>query len=259
MNSSTNILVFSVVVGTVLASSLTHLFALITQEISFFSKKLVCESCGASQPYLRRIPIIAAFYSPGKCSVCGHEPPRLYALLEFFIFGFTLWAFSAMKPVLALQISVLFFALIGVTYMDLKKWIIPNEFVVYIIAIGVFAITADTVNPINSLLGLAVASIVSLFIILPQRFGSGDQTLALGDVKLCLAVGLWLGWILSVYVFFLASLLAFIAWVFSIIFDGFSVKRRVPFGPFVALSTMIFGIGRVLDPQFVTHLLTFRF
>jgi len=259
MIPSTNILILSVVVGMVLAASLSHLFAIITQDISIFSKQVVCESCGAPQPYFQRIPILAAFYPSEGCSVCGHEAPRLYGFLELFIFGFTLWAFSAMKPVLAFQISGLFFALIGVTYMDLKKWIIPNEFVVYIFIMGVLGITANTVDLNNSLLGLALASVVSLFIILPQRFGSGDQTLALGDVKLCLAVALWLGWILSAYVFFLASVLAFITWIISIIFSGFSVQRRVPFGPFVALSTMIFGIGRVLDPQFVTHLLTLRF
>mgnify|MGYP000040497776 FL=1 len=259
MIPSAEIIIFGVLVGIVLASSLTHLFAAISQEISVFSKKIVCESCGALQPYSRRIPIIASLLPARKCSACGHESPRLYAFLEFALIVFSIWAFSVMRPVLALQISVLFFALIGVTYMDLKKWIIPNEFVVYIIAIGIFGITADTMNLNNSLLGLALAAVVSLFIVLPQRFGSGDQTLALGDVKLCLAVALWLGWILSAYVFFIASLLAFITWLFTGIIKGFSAQRRVPFGPFVALSTMIFGIGRVVDPQFVTHLLTFRF
>jgi general secretion pathway protein O len=253
------IILFGVLVGIVLAASLTHIFAVISQEISVFTRKLVCESCGALQPYSRRIPIVAFLLPSRKCSTCGHESPRLYAFLEFAILVFSIWAFSVMKPVLALQISVLFFALIGVTYMDLKKWIIPNEFVVYIVAIGVFSITAGTLNLYNSLLGLALAVVVSLFIVLPQRFGSGDQTLALGDVKLCLAVALWLGWILSAYVFFIASLLAFITWIFAGVFKGFSAQRRVPFGPFVALSTMIFGIGRVLDPQFVTHLLTLRF
>ena len=259
MIPSTNILILSVVVGIVLASSLSHIFAIISQDISIFSKKRVCESCGADQALFHRIPILSAFYPPNGCSACGHETPRLYGLLELLIFGFTLWAFSATKPALAFQISSLFFALIGVSYMDLKKWIIPNEFVVYIIAIGVFGLTTNIVTLSDSLLGLALASMVSLLIVLPQRFGSGDQTLALGDVKLCLAVALWLGWILSAYVFFLASVLAFITWVFSILFKGFSPQRRVPFGPFVALSTMIFGIGRVLDPQFLTHLLTLRF
>ena len=253
------LVLFGVLVGIVLAASLTHIFAVISQEISVFTKKLVCESCGALQPYSRRIPIITSLLPSRKCSTCGHESPRLYAFLEFAILIFSVWAFSVLKPVLALQISVLFFALIGVTYMDLKKWIIPNEFVVYIIAIGVFSLTAGSINLYSSLLGLALAAVVSLFIVLPQRFGSGDQTLALGDVKLCLAVALWLGWILSAYVFFIASLLAFITWIFTGVFKGFSAQRRVPFGPFVALSTMIFGIGRVLDPQFVTHLLTLRF
>lgn len=256
---STEIIILGVLVGVVLAYSLSHLFAVISQGTSIFSKERVCESCGAPQPYGRRIPILAAFFFSGKCSVCGHAAPRLYSFLEFVILAFTIWAFSVMKPILALQISVLFFALIGVTYMDLKRWIIPNEFVVYIIAIGVLGISAETVNLDQALLGLALAAVVSLLIILPQRFGSGDKTLALGDVKLCLAVALWLGWILSAYVFLLASLLAIVAWIIGGFLKGFSVQRRIAFGPFVALSTMIFGIGRVLDPQFVTHLLTFRF
>jgi len=259
MIPSTSILMFSIVVGIVLAYSLSHHFAIISQGLSVFSKKFVCESCGAPQPFVRRIPIIAAFHYSGNCAVCGHEPPRIYVLFEFAVFVFTLWAFNIMKPMLAFQISVLFWALVGVSYMDIKKWIIPNEFVVYIIAIGVFAITRGTVSLEHALLGLLVAGVVSLFIILPQRFGREDKILALGDVKLCLAVALWLGWILSVYVFFLASLLAFLAWIVIGFFKGFATQRRVPFGPFVALSTMIFGIGRVLDPQFVTHLLTFRF
>ncbi|MCF7825530.1 MAG: A24 family peptidase [Candidatus Marinimicrobia bacterium] len=253
------IIFMGVLVGIILASSLTHLFAISSLGISVFSKSPVCESCADPQPYSRRIPILATLFFSKKCPVCGHEPPRLYAFLEMVIFAFSIWAFSAAKPVLALQISVLGFALLGVTYMDLKKWIIPNVFILYILAVALLAMVVGTVSIAHALSGLLVASVVSLFIILPQKFGSGDKTLALGDVKLCLAVALWLGWILSAYVFFLASVLAILTWMLSGFFKGFSARRRVPFGPFVALSTMIFGIGRVLDPQFVTHLLTYRF
>ena len=104
-----------------------------------------------------------------------------------------------------------------------------------------------------------MAAIVSLFLVIPQRLGSGDKTLALGDVKLCLVVGLWLGWVLAIYVFFVASLLASLFWIITGVFKGFSIQRRLQFGPFVALSTMLFGIGQAVDPHFVTHLLTFRF
>jgi prepilin signal peptidase PulO-like enzyme (type II secretory pathway) len=259
MIPSTATFMLGVLVGIFLASSLTRLIAVIFQGSSIVSKKIVCESCGAPHPFLHRIPIVAAFRSPEKCPVCAHELPRFYAYMEMLIFGFSIWAFTAMGAILALQISVLFFALIGVAYMDLKKWIIPNEFVVTILAVGILGLAAGTVNFSHALLGLVLAAAVSLLIILPQRFGSGDRTLALGDVKLCLAVSLWLGWVLSAYVFFFASILAFMTWLIIAIFRGFSIQRRVPFGPFVALTTLLFGIGRVLDPQFVTHLLTFRF
>ncbi len=259
MIPSAEIIIAGILVGIVLASSLTHFFALISQDMPLFSRKVVCESCGVSQSYSRRIPIIASLLPGRKCSACGHEPTPIYVLLELAIVIFSAWAFIVLKPILAFQISVIFFALIGVTYMDLKKWIIPNEFVIIIFAMGVLGIVTETLDLNISLLGLVLAAVVSLLIVLPQRFGGGDQTLALGDVKLCLVVALWLGWILSAYVFFVASLMAFITWIFTGIFRGFSVRRRIPFGPFVALSTMIFGIGRVVDPQFVTHLLTFRF
>jgi len=259
MIPSAEIIVMGVLVGIVLASTLTHLFAISSLGLSVFSKSPVCESCADPQPYSRRIPILAPLFFRSKCPVCGHEPPRFYAFLELVVFAFSIWAFNATKPMLALQISVLGFALLGVTYMDLKKWIIPNVFIVYILAVALLAMVVGTVSIAHALSGLLVASVVSLFIILPQRFGSGDKTLALGDVKLALAVALWLGWILAAYVFFLASVLAVFTWILGGFFKGFSPRRRVPFGPFVALSTMIFGIGRVIDPQFVTHLLTYRF
>ncbi len=143
--------------------------------------------------------------------------------------------------------------------MDLKKWIIPNIFVVCVLAVAALSLLRGTISAGDSVRGLLIAAGVSLFIILPQRFGAGDKTIALGDVKLCLAVALWLGWILSVYVFFMASLLALGVWLISGLKEGFSSQRRVPFGPFVALSTLVFGIGRMVDPQFVTHLLTLRY
>jgi len=155
--------------------------------------------------------------------------------------------------------SLLFMGLIGVTIVDIKKWIIPNYFVLIIVFVALIAIVLKNGNLLNALSGLGVATVVSLLLVIPQRFGSGDKSLALGDVKLCLAVGLWLGWVLAIYAFFVASLLASLIWIISGLFQGYSIQRRLQFGPFVALSTLLFGIGRAVDPQFVTHLLTFRF
>lgn len=246
-------------VGFILAFSFSHLIALITQERSTFLRARVCESCGTEQSLFFRIPMIGGLIRSGGCPSCGYTLPPLYAVFELLIIGFSLWAFSVLSFSPALQISLIGFALLGASYMDLKKWIIPNAFVVYVLIAVLLGLISGSTSVQFAAFGLVVGAIVSVFIILPQKFGGGEGIVALGDVKLVLALSLWLGWVLSIYVFFLASFLGFAYWVFSGFFRGFSTERRVPFGPFVALSTMIFGIGRVLDPQFVTHLLTFRF
>ncbi len=259
MNASLVLIVSGVSFGIILASLFSHIMFVVSKEIPFFSSSSHCTACGERQHLYSRIPIAGSLFLNGECPKCGFKPSLFSSLLEFLILSFSIWAFLNLSPVSAVQISLLFAALLGIAVMDMKKWIIPNLFVLLIIIAGVLGVASGTVSLLHSIIGLGVATVVALFIVIPQKLGAGDNTLALGDVKLCLAVALWLGWILSTYVFFLASLFAFFAWVITGFFNGFSVQRRLQFGPFVALATLIFGIGRVLDPQFVTHLLTFRF
>lgn len=173
--------------------------------------------------------------------------------------GFSIGAFAIFSPFYALQASLLWFALVGIAYMDLRRLIIPNQFLGYLLFASLLGMLFGPQDLWQSLMGLAVAGFVSLLIILPQRYGAGDGTLSLGDVKLCFVVALWLGWILVTYTLLLATILALLSWLMSGVVKGFSTRRRIPFGPFVALSTMIFGMGHLMDPQFVSHLLTFRF
>lgn len=259
MMPAADMIVSGLLVGFILAFSFSQLVPLIRRERSTLSRNRVCESCGETQSLLHRLPVIDIFLKSKPCSACGHRVASTQAVLEMIIVIFTVWAFASLSFVTALEISILGFALLGAAYLDLKQWIIPNVFVVYVLLAVILGVSSGSATLQQALPGLIVGAVVSLLIILPQRFGSGERIVALGDVKLVLAVSLWLGWVLSIYVFFLSSLLALGYWVASGLISGFSVHRRVPFGPFVALSTMIFGIGRVLDPEFVTHLLTFRF
>ena len=216
-----------------------------------------CNSCGTQYSWGDQFPVFGYLNHSRKCNTCSHKKSFMPPLYELAMILFSVWAFTQLEYPQALQISLLFFALIGITMVDLAKWIIPNIFVLVIFLVGILGISFGHISILNSLQGMGVALIVSSFILLPQFINKSEY--ALGDVKLSLAVALWLGWILSVYVFFLASILATLTWLFMGIFKGYSNKRSLQFGPFVALSTLIFGIGRLVDPQLITHLLTFRF
>jgi len=254
-----NMLLIGLLVGFCLAALLDYLIEISSRELPFFSKSPPCSVCNEYMGMSSQIPVIGYALTLGRCPRCGQKRSLTLPLMELLLMSFSIWSFATLEISMAFQMSLLFMSLIGVTIVDLKKWIIPNYFVLIILFVGLIAIILKDGNLSNAVSGLGVAIGVSLLLVIPQRFGSGDKSLALGDVKLCLAVGLWLGWVLAIYAFFIASLLASLSWIISGLFNGYSIQRRLQFGPFVALSTLLFGIGRAVDPNFVTHLLTFRF
>ncbi|NQV30408.1 MAG: prepilin peptidase [Candidatus Marinimicrobia bacterium] len=254
-----NLLLLGLLVGFALATLLDYLIEITSRELPLFSKSPPCPACNEYMGVSSQIPVIGYALMLGRCPHCGRNRSRTLPLMEILLISFSVWSFATLGISAAFQMSLLFMGLIGVTIVDIKKWIIPNYFVLIIVFVALIAIVLKNGNLLNALSGLGVATVVSLLLVIPQRFGSGDKSLALGDVKLCLAVGLWLGWVLAIYAFFVASLLASLIWIISGLFQGYSIQRRLQFGPFVALSTLLFGIGRAVDPQFVTHLLTFRF
>ncbi len=259
MSTFSIILLLGISVGYILAVFLRHLINPLSADNSLKLKEIVCASCGAKQGLGAKFPIYSYLRYQGRCTACGHKDTVMSPLLELLTILFAIWAFTQLDFFSATQMSVLFFALLGIAVLDITKWIIPNIFVLVIVMTALIAIVGGDLSLIHSLGGLGVALIVSGLMLLPQLISKPESGYAFGDVKMSLAVALWLGWILSVYVFFLASILAFITWIIMGFFQGFSARRPLQFGPFVALSTMVFGIGRAMDPQFITHLLTFKF
>ncbi len=254
-----NMLLLGLFVGFGLAILLEYLVEITSRELPFLSKSPACPACNENMGMSSKLPVIGYALTLGRCPHCGQKQSLTLTLVEFLLISFSVWSFTTLEISMAFQMSLLCMGLLGVTVVDLKKWIIPNYFVLIILIVSLIPIISGVGNLVNALSGLGVAAIVSLFLVIPQRLGSGDKTLALGDVKLCLVVGLWLGWVLAIYVFFVASLLASLFWIITGVFKGFSIQRRLQFGPFVALSTMLFGIGQAVDSHFITHLLTFRF
>jgi len=245
--------------GYLLAYLFSHLTAHIHQDSSAFLEGSICASCGSRQTPWFHLPFRGILEREHGCKACSARPAGYLSLIHLVILGLAVWAFRTLGLLSALEISLAGFALLGVTTMDLRKWVIPNIFVLTILLASVLGLIAGNLNLLHSLAGLIVGAVVSVLMILPQRYGSGERLIPMGDVKLVLALSIWLGWVLSVYAFFLASLLASLVWLVLGLFRGFSIHRRVPFGPFVALASMIFGMARMLDPHFVTHLLSFRF
>lgn len=259
MSDSTIKLLLGFPIGLFFAAVMTHLVHIRSLRVPISSQVPICPSCGKYQGVLSKIPLLGYAIASGRCPHCDHKLSLKEPISELFTILFTVWAFYSVEPIKAIQISMLFFALMGITIVDYSKWRIPNLFVMIILFVAAVGIASGLVSLDQSVKGIGVALVTSFFLVFPQKLINPEMDYAWGDVKLCFAVALWLGWILSIYVFFIASLGAAIVWLLSGIKTGYSVKRPLQFGPFVALATIVFGVGRIIHPQFVTDLITFRF
>jgi leader peptidase (prepilin peptidase)/N-methyltransferase len=251
--------ILGLVIGFIEASLLTYSIERLGHPGSSLFSGGHSEACPHDRGLLGRIPVLGYILNRGKCPVCGARLSAQPLLWELPFILVAIWLFSTQPLLLALEATVFVAALIGLAVIDLKAWLIPNFFLLVILMLMVFELLMGSISFPNAIQGLGVGMIVSLFLLTPQYLDKSYGELALGDVKLALVLGLWMGWVLSIYVFFLASVLAFLWWMFSGVIQGFSAKRRLAFGPFVALWAAILGLGKMLDPQFVTHLMSFRF
>lgn len=90
----------------------------------------------------------------------------------------------------------------------------------------------------------------------------GKEAMGLGDVHLMAAVGACLGWIDSVLAFFGAAFVGLTWWVLGLVLGG-AAKRAMPYGPYLAVSTLLVlalrplierGLGLLLPALSPVHL-----
>jgi leader peptidase (prepilin peptidase)/N-methyltransferase len=82
----------------------------------------------------------------------------------------------------------------------------------------------------------------------------GKEALGLGDIHLMAAVGACLGWIDATLAFFVAALVGLVWTILGALVGG-KIKRAMPFGPYLAIATLLVvlckpwievGLGRLM-------------
>jgi leader peptidase (prepilin peptidase)/N-methyltransferase len=197
-----------------------------------------CPSCGATIAAYDNVPVLSWLVLRGHCRNCGVRVPASYPLTELAMAAL----FVATVLILGTQntgelaLGLLFCALlVMVTLTDLERRVIPNA-VLLVGAVAGIAIAAAT-DP-GSLVerGLAAAGAGGALLCVALAYPRG---MGMGDVKLAAVMGLYLG-----------------SAVVPALLVGFGVgalfglgliarhgaearKRKVPFGPFLALGGIV--------------------
>jgi len=193
-----------------------------------------CPACSAAVRPLDNIPVISYIVLGGKCRDCATRISPIYSVIEtvtavlllagFFKFGlsFDFMVYAAVAP-----------ALVIITAIDIEHQIIPDVITLPGIALGL-AVGTYTIGYADSLLGFFVGGGLFYLLAVLSNGGMGG-----GDIKYISAAGALLGWQKVLLVIFIGALLGSVVGVFQIAVQKKTRKSLIPFGPFLATSTLI--------------------
>lgn len=269
------IYIFAFILGTIIGSFLNVLVLRYNTGVSIARGRSFCFSCGKKLGPLELIPVLSFIIQGGKCTGCQSKISWQYPVVETLtgilfvgvmmkyagLFGlmFNLWYVILTLVVMAVLVSI--------TVYDFKHKIIPDGLVVTfgilaLLKIGMdFFLTEGTPADIKTHLiwFLVGGPALALPLFLIWLFSKG-RWMGLGDPKLVLCIGWFLGPILGLSAVILAfwsgaayglilMALSKFSW-HGLKIDG---KTEVPFAPFLILGFLLvlfFNID-ILNLQFL--------
>jgi len=228
-----------------------------------------CVRCRKMIAWYDNIPVLSFLLLRGRCRHCGKRISLRYPAVELLTGGVFLYFVQTLGPTLAAaKMCVLGAILIALVFSDLEKRILPDELTLGGALIGIaFAVFVplqdDTslglfwmigLNLTGRILWLSQAAIGALlpafllwsggWIYLKVRHREG---LGLGDVKLMVLVGAFLGLQLTLTSLLVGSLAgSVISMLYVWIAKKDAATYQLPFGTFLGLAALVIAMaGRV--------------
>lgn len=235
----------SLLLGIVVGSFLNVCIHRLPRGLSIVKPPSACPECKTPIKPWENIPIISYIFLMGKCRVCKKGISIQYPAVELlngilYLVVFKSFGIGWHLPVLFAFAS----AMIVITLIDLEFQIIPDVITLPGIVIGLIGasfLIPDPFTPLlpvvglkNSLSGLLFGGGLFYLIAVLSRGGMGG-----GDIKMMAMVGAFMGWKAILLTTFVASLTGSIVGIFLMIFKGKGRKTKIPFGPFLALGSLI--------------------
>ena len=227
-----------------------------------------CPSCNAQIKWYDNIPLFSYLVLlRGRCRNCRAPISPVYPAVELLVGCLYLALFIVHKDQVAagswlpLLADIVFVSLIvPLVFIDLRYKLLPNAItypgLVLLVVLRALAPPSWFLSHTPRLFGLEDAPIwvVSLFgSLFGAAVGGGSlwlvreayyrlkhvEGMGLGDVKMMLMVGAFLGWQLTFLTIFVGSLLGSFIGVLLILLRGGSMKMQIPFGVFLGPAAIV--------------------
>ena len=253
--------IFSLLLGLCVGSFLNVCIARMPEDRSVVKPRSHCPACGAGIRAIDNIPLLSWILLRARCRDCGTRISVLYPLIELMMALLVWLLFHRFLPTpeslnltngLSLLLMVVFVAmLVGMTFIDLRHYIIPDEFSIYAAPVGIAGIALVTsfgsAHSVlasswqSSFLGAALGGGSLGFIMLAYWVVRREEGMGLGDVKLLMMMGAFLGPLPAVPFILIVSSMAGAVVGLPLAFVGKKGLRvAMPFGPFLAFAGILY-------------------
>lgn len=232
----------SVLVGLIVGSFLNVCIYRLPRGESVVFPASHCPHCQQPIAWYDNIPLLSYLLLRGRCRQCGQGISRRYPLVEAS--NALLWLLAAWRiadPLPMLIAQLFSSALLCLSLIDLQELIIPDEINLFLAALGLASCVLIP-QPLwwERLLGALLGGgllllLAELSLRIWKKEGMGG-----GDIKLMAAVGLLLGWRMTLLALFLSSFIA-LFYILIALMLGRDVRRSepIPFGPALATASLL--------------------
>jgi leader peptidase (prepilin peptidase)/N-methyltransferase len=197
-----------------------------------------CPGCGNPIAWYDNIPILSWLLLRGRCRHCRTSISIQYPLVE--LGTGLIWAGMGWRhgwSVTAVAGAVFFTILLGITMTDAREYIIPDEFSLGGLGLGIlFSLPGGFASISAALLGAAAGFAILWGVgALGTRIFK-EEAMGGGDIKMMAMVGAFVGWQGVLLTIFLGALLGTLVFVPLSLLDR---KRLVPFGIFLSVGAAV--------------------
>ncbi|NIQ02972.1 MAG: prepilin peptidase [Nitrospinaceae bacterium] len=227
------------ILGLVIGSFANVCIARIPRKESIAFPASHCPKCKKPIHATDNIPVLSYLILKGQCRNCGQKISAIYPAIElitgllmaavFYRFGFT-WE--------CLIFAIVIPTLVVITAIDIEHQIIPDVITLPGIIFGLAA-GSYLVGFQDSLIGLLLGG--GFFYLLAEGYFRvrGAMGMGGGDIKYIAAAGALLGWMQVLLVIFIGALAGGVFGGLGMGFKKLGFLSKIPFGPFLALATLI--------------------
>ncbi len=232
------------ILGLLVGSFLNVCIDRLPRDRSVVSPPSHCEACGHRLGVRDLLPLVSYIVLRGRCRHCGARVPAKLIWVELatgLIFGLLYWHYGLSPELGILGFYACLFIVVFV--IDIEHQLILNK-VVYpalIVALLLSLVPQPWLTRwvvatgiANAAMAGAIGFAVFFLIAIVSRGGMGW-----GDVKLVALIGLATGFPLVLFAIVLAAIIGSVVAVALMIARRRRFREALPFGPFLAVATMI--------------------